>query len=420
MTPREPVWIVGAGMTALGRHLARSVKDLTREAVDLALADAGCKLDDVGAAWFSNTRQGIFEGQHGIRGQCALRSYGLERVPIFNTDNACASSSSGLHLAIAYLRAGMADIALVVGAEKMNYPDQRALMFKAFEGSIDRDLGTAQLHAAIALSQDLPLPPEASVAPGERSLFMDAYAAAARFHMQRFGSTPRQMAAVAAKNHWHSQWNALAQYRHPMTVDEVLADRMVAWPLTRSMCAPMSDGAAALVVCNRDGLARLRTGSDRRAVAVLGSRVASGVRRAPEALDRHIGRIAAQAAYDEAGIGPQDLSLAEVHDATAFAEIKEVEALGLAPSGAGGVLAERGETKLGGRIPVNTSGGLLSKGHPVAATGAIQLVELTAQLRGEAGARQVEGARLAAASNCGGFWEGEEAVAVVTILARTG
>lgn len=426
MRSREPVWIAGVGMTPLGRHLDRSIKDLTREAVDGALSDAGCTLDQIDAAWFSNTRQGIFEGQHGIRGQCALRSYGLERVPIFNTDNACASSSSGLNLAMAYLRAGMADIALVVGAEKMNYPDQRALMFQAFQGSIDRELGEAQLRAVIALSADLPLPAEALEASGERSIFMDSYSAAARFHMHRYGSTPRQMAAVAAKNHWHSQWNPLAQYRHPMTIDEVLADRMVSWPLTRSMCAPMSDGAAALVVCNRDGLARLqagphadRTAVTRRAVSVLASSIASGVNRAPEDSSRYIGRLAARAAYEEAAIGPQDLSLAEVHDASAFAEIKQVENLDLAAPGEGGVLAERGDTRLGGRIPVNPSGGLLSKGHPIAATGAIQLVELVTQLRGEAGERQVAGARVAIASNGGGFWGGEEAVAAVTILAHT-
>jgi acetyl-CoA acyltransferase len=326
---------------------------------------------------------------------------------------------------MAYLRAGMADIALVVGTEKMNYPDKRDLMFQAFHGSIDRELGEDQLRAVIALSADLPLPPEAVEPTGERSIFMDSYSAAARFHMHRYGSTPRQMAAVAAKNHWHSQWNPLAQYRHPMSIEEVLADRVVSWPLTRSMCAPMSDGAAALVVCNRDGLERLAHGSGvdgervrGRAIRVIASSVASGVTRAPEDASRYIGRLAAQAAYEEAGLGPEDLSLAEVHDASAFAEIKQVENLGLAAPGEGGVLAERGDTRLGGRVPVNTSGGLLSKGHPIAATGAIQIVELVTQLRGEAGARQVAGASIAAASNGGGFWGGEEAVAAVTLLSR--
>jgi acetyl-CoA acetyltransferase len=153
-------------------------------------------------------------------------------------------------------------------------------------------------------------------------------------------------------------------------------------------------------------------------VPVLASSIASGVTRAPEDASRYIGRLAAQSAYEEAGLGPGELSFAEVHDASAFAEIKQLENLGLAAPGEGGLLAERGDTRLGGRIPVNTSGGLLSKGHPIAATGAIQLVELVTQLRGEAGARQVVGARVAAASNGGGFWGGEEAVAAVTILGK--
>ena len=408
-------WIAGVGMTPLGRHVGRSIRDLTREAVDAALLDAGCAKEDLRTAWFCNTRQGIFEGQHGIRGQCALRSNGLQRLPIFNTDNACASSSAGLNLALAYVRSGMADVALVVGAEKMNYPDKRDLMFQAFMGSIDRELGEQQMREVIARSADLPLPPEAQDDGGARSVFMDSYSASARVHMKRHGLTQRQLAAVAAKNHWHSQWNPLAQYRTPMTVEQVLADRLVSWPLTRSMCAPMTDGAAALVVCNDDGLRRIGA---RRAVRVLASQVASGVEHDADDPSRGVGRLAAIAAYEEAGLGPQDLSVAEVHDATAFGEVKQTENLGLCAPGDGGVLAERGDTTLGGRIPVNTSGGLLSKGHPIGATGAIQLVELVTQLRGEAGARQVPGARIAAAGNGGGFWGGEEAVAVVTILAR--
>jgi len=157
----DPVYIVGIGMTPLGRHIEKSVKQLTRIAIDAALADAGCAKEVIDAAWFSNTRQGLMEGQHGIRGQCALRAYGFEGLPIINTDNACASSTTGLNQAVAYLRAGMAEVALVVGAEKMNYPEKRGLMFEAFRGSMDLDLGEEQLKRSIALAADLPLPPEA-------------------------------------------------------------------------------------------------------------------------------------------------------------------------------------------------------------------------------------------------------------------
>ncbi|PZQ78119.1 MAG: thiolase [Variovorax paradoxus] len=409
------VFIIGAGMTPLGKHEQLSIKQLTATAVTAALADAGCKLGDLQAAWFSNTRQGVLEGQHGIRGQAALRAMGVEGIPIVNCDNACASSSTGVNQAFAALRAGQCDVALVVGAEKMHYPAKRELMFEAFRGSMDRDLVDGQLAELSALSSSLPLP-EAASAQGERSIFMDSYAAMARHYMLLYGATQRQMAEVAAKNHWHSQHNPLAQYRHPMTVDEVLADRLVSWPLTRAMCAPMSDGAGAMVLCSDRVLARFA--APRRAVRILATRLASGVRRAADDFERHIGRLAARAAFEDAAVRPLDIDVAEVHDATAFAEIRHIENLGLCELGEGATLAERGITRLGGRIPVNVSGGLVSKGHPIAATGVIQLHELVTQLRGEAGARQVEGARLAAAENGGGFYDGEEAVACVTILER--
>ena len=411
----EPVYIVGVGMTSLGRHLDKSVKDLSRLAIDAALADAGCAKEAVEVAWFSNTRQGLMEGQHGIRGQCALRAYGFEGLPIINTDNACASSTTGLNQAVAYLRAGMADVALVVGAEKMNYPEKRHLMFEAFRGAMDVELGEEQLKRSIALAADLPLPPEAQAGEGERSIFMDSYAAGARYHMLKHGLTQRQLAAVAAKNHWHSSMNPLSHYRTPRTIEEVLADRVVAWPLTRAMCAPISDGAAALVLCSKNALARF---DRQRAVRVLATTIASGVKHEPDDADRKVPRLAALRAYELAGISPKDVSLAEVHDATAFGEIKHIEALGLCPAGEGGAFTESGATRLGGELPVNPSGGLLAKGHPVAATGAIQIHELVTQLRGEAGQRQVKGARIAVAGNGGGSYDGEEAVSATTILGR--
>ncbi len=408
------VFIVGIGMTPLGRHPALSVKQLTRQAVHAALADAGCSLADVQAAWFSNTRQGVLEGQHGIRGQCALRAMGVEAIPIINCDNACASSSTGVNQAWAALQAGACDVALVVGAEKMYFPEKREQMFEAFWGGLDRELAVEQLERQQALSAALPLPPEA-MAQGERSIFMDSYAAMARHYMLLFGATQAQLAAVAAKNHQHSRFNPLAQYRHAMSTEEVLADRLVSWPLTRAMCAPISDGAGALVLCHARALARF----DRsRAVRVRATALASGIRRAPDDFDRHVGRLAALKAYEQAGIDPRDIDVAEVHDASAFAEVRHVENLGLCEIGAGAALAASGATTLGGRIPVNPSGGLVSKGHPIAATGVIQLHELVTQLRGEAGQRQVPGARLAAAENGGGFYDGEEAVAAVTLLER--
>ncbi|MGZ6007193.1 MAG: thiolase family protein [Rhizomicrobium sp.] len=409
------VYIVGIGSTALGRHPDKSIKDLTREAVNMALADAGARLSDVEAAWFSNTRQGMMENQNTIRGQCALRAMGFETIPIINVENACASSSTGLNQAFANITAGLCEVALVVGAEKMFYPDKKDLMFKAFLGGWDVHDMDRSKEILLGLGKDLPLPPEASADTGQHSVFMDIYASLARQHMRLHGTTARQIAAAASKSHYHATMNPLAQYRVDMSVDEILDDKLVAWPLTRAMCAPISDGAAALIVCSEDSLQRF--GKDR-AVEVMATALVSGSNRAHDDLSRHLGHVAADRAYAQAGIGPKDLSVAEVHDASAYAEILQTENLGLCAPGDGGPMAEHGETRLGGRIPVNTSGGLISKGHPIGATGAIQIHELVMQLRGEAGARQVSNARFAAAENGGGFFGVEEAATVVTILGR--
>lgn len=409
------VYIVGVGMTPLGKHLDQSVKQLTARAVNAALADAGCNAGSIESAWFSNTRQGVMEGQNGIRGQCALRAMGFESIPIINCDNACASSTTGFNQAVASIKAGFCEVALVVGTEKMNYPDKRDLMFQAFTGGWDRDIAEAQMAALIARAKELPLPPQAALPAAQRSVFMDVYAAKARLHMKAFGTTQRQLAAVAAKNHHHSSFNPLAQYQQSMTIDEVLADKLISWPLTRSMCAPMSDGAGAVVLSAASALARF---DRKRAVRVLATTLGSGTNRDAEDWRHHVVRLVADKAYAQAGVGPDDISVAEIHDASAFAELAHTENLCFCGLGAGGAMAERGESTLGGRLPVNTSGGLLSKGHPIAATGAIQLHELVAQLRGEAGRRQVPGARIALAENGGGFYHVEEAVAAVTILIR--
>jgi len=222
---------------------------------------------------------------------------------------------------------------------------------------------------------------------------------------------------VAAKNHGHSVHNPLAQYREAMSVAEVLAAPPISYPLTLPMCSPVSDGAAAAIVCNAAGLKRLQ-GDARRAVRVLGCVLQTGSDRAADDLQNHLVRKAAERLYAQAGVAPQDVGVAEVHDATAIGEVLQSELLGLVPEGQGGLAAERGETALGGRIPINPSGGLESKGHPIGATGLGQVFELVAQLRGEAGSRQVPGARIALAENGGGLAGVEEAVACLTLLGR--
>ena len=404
------VYILGAAMTPCGKHLAASVKSLTAQAVTDALADAGVERDAIDAAWFANTRQGIMEGQHGIRGQAALRAAGFESLPIFNTDNACASSSSALVQAYAAIAGGLYETALVVGAEKMVFPDRRDAMFEAFMGSCDRELMDGQLQA---LLDQVPQAPDRADDTGQKSVFMEIYAAQARLHMAMFGTTQAQIAAVASKNHRHSQFNPDAQYRLSMSIGEVLKDRDVVWPLTRAMCAPLSDGASALVLCSDAVVRRLRS---KRAVKLRGLGVSSGSERQARDIEQHLTRTAADRCYAMAEVEPGDISLAEVHDATAVAEIIQGEHLRLARYGEYAGRVERGEMSLGGQQPVNVSGGLLSKGHPIAATGGMQLCELVRQLRGEAGDRQVANARLGLAENGGGFYGVEEAACVVTIL----
>jgi acetyl-CoA acyltransferase len=409
---KEEVFVVGVGMTRFGRWLDRSMKSLVAEAVLQALRDANCQAADIEVAFFSNTTQSIIEGQHLIRGQIALREIGIESIPIMNVENACASGSTALYQAINHLRADAADIALVVGAEKMYHEDRRKSA-AVFDGGWDVHESKAVAERLASIGAGFPAP--AGRGPGVASPFMELYASLAKGHMSKFGTTERQLATVAAKNHRHSTLNPLSQYQNDMSVEEVLAGKLIAWPLTLPMCSPISDGAAAAILCTKRALQRL---SNVRPVSVLGCALASGSSREWSDAEAHICRRAADKAYDEAGVGPHEMSVAEVHDASAFAEIVQIENLRFCEIGEGGALSERGETALGGRIPVNPSGGLESKGHPIGATGLGQIYELVQQLRGEAGGRQVSDARLAIAENGGGFIGVEEAAAVVTILGR--
>lgn len=411
--PGKTVYVAGVGMTAFGINLATTVKDLARQAVSQAMADANCAASQVEAAWFANTSQGALEGQHMIRGQAALRPLGFAGIPIVNVENACASASTTLFEAANYLKAGAADIVLVVGAEKLSHLD-RARSLSIFDAGWDVAVAEKSRDTLLALGgmDETTLPPPAD----RRSVFMDIYAAFARQHMRLYGSTAQHFAAVAAKNHAHSVHNERAQYRRAYSIEEVLADRPIAWPLTLPMCAPVSDGAAAAVLCTEAGLRRL--GVQSRAVELRTCTLGSSVDRHPDDLEQHIGRVTALKAFEAASIGPCDIDLAEVHDATAVGEVIQVENLGLAPRGEGGLAAIQGHTALGGRTPVNPSGGLESKGHPIGATGLAQTFELVTQLRGEAGMRQVEHAKVAVAENGGGLWGVEEAVCVVSVLSR--
>jgi len=412
------VYIVGVGMTRFAKHLDRSIKSLTHEAVKAALEDAGISKDLIEAAWFSNSSWGYFSGQHSIRGEVALREMGIQRIPITNVENACASASTALNNACLAVKAAAYECVLAVGAEKM-YHEDRAKMFGAFFMGLDVERQDEQMALFSGLGKDLPVPEDVMAMGGkagqDKSVFMDVYGGMARFHMAKYGTTQRQLAAISAKNHFHSSMNSLAQYQKDMSVEEVLAARMVSYPLTVPMCAPIGDGAAAAIVCSGSFLKKPK---DVRPVRIRASVLGSGSNRSLEEETQDITFRLSAKAYEMAGLRPEDVDVAEVHDATAFGELHLYEALRFCPLGQGGPFAESGATRLGGKLPVNTSGGLESRGHPIGASGLGQIHELVTQLRGEAGQRQVEGARIALAENGGGIIGFEEAAEAIHILER--
>ncbi|MCP5122324.1 MAG: thiolase family protein [Pseudomonadales bacterium] len=409
------IYIAGIAMTVFGRHLERSLEDLAGEALAGALKDAGCARSDLGVAFYAGMTNGPLQGQISIPGQVVFSKVGIEGIPIYNVENACASGSSAFNLALQSLRAGTADVAVALGAEKMNIPD-KAKAFAIFEGGWDVSRAEENYQTLIKMGEGVEVPP-GTTSDKPFSKFMEIYAAMCRLHMKTYGTTQRQIAAVSAKNHTHSVHNPFSQFRKPFTVEEILAAPPITYPITLPMCAPLSDGAAAAILCTEEGLQRI--GADRkRCIRVAASVLRSFSHRGMDQPELSVGHLAAQQAYEEAGLGPEDMHVAEVHDASAMGEILQAENLGFAPFGGAGPAAERGEFTVGGRIPINPSGGLESKGHPLGATGIGQLYELVTQLRGEAGERQVEGARNAIQENGGGMQGIEEAAVAIHILRK--
>jgi len=406
---RSKAIVAGVGMTQFGKHLDTGLKALGASAVQAAVADAGVALGDLEAAYVGNAAAGLVTGQESIRGQVILRSIGLGRLPVVNVENACASGSTALNQASAMVTAGLYDCVLVLGVEKLYHADKQK-SFAAFSGAVDVEALQEIMERLRAATRSAG--GEQSGAPGQkRSMFMDIYAAAARAHMQRYGTTVEQFAAVSAKNSYHGSMNPRAQFREVLSVAEVLAAPMIAPPLTRPMCSPIGDGAAAVVLVSER---KAREIGVAKPVHLRASVLRSGWDHGMD--EPGTVEVCAQEAYEEAGVGPSDLNVVECHDASAPAEIMAYESLGLCPKGDGGKLVESGATRLGGRIPVNTSGGLLRKGHPVGATGVAQIVELVEQLQGRVTDRQVAGARIALAHNGGGNIGTDAAAMSVTIL----
>ena len=249
------VYVIGTGMIRFNKYPQGSVRGMARDAVELVLTDAGLTRDDIQAAYVSNTFWGMFAGQHSIRGEVMLWDIGMDRIPIVNCENACAGASTAMYLGYTAIRAGMFDVVLALGSEKITH-ENKAMSLGAYASCMDVENFAAHLKMFEELSTRFTVKiPEGQSPPGEgRSVFMDAYAMGARWHMKTFGTTQRQLAAICAKNHWHGSMNPKAQYQENMTVEDVLAAKPVTYPLTRPMCAPVGDGAAAAILCSENYL----------------------------------------------------------------------------------------------------------------------------------------------------------------------
>lgn len=384
-------------MTAFGRLPERSAKALVAEAVDGALLDAGCPPDEVELVVLGNVLGGLMQRQESCRGQVWLAESQIGTASVVNVENACASGATALHQAWLSVAAGLTEVAVAVGVEKMFDHDGNRGAIAAMTSVVDQDRlePIRREHAG-----DGPM----------GSLFMGIYARWAREYARRSGATAEDFARVAVKNHDNGARNPKAQYRSTYTLEDILLARPIAEPLTLPMCAPVSDGAAALVVATPERAARWGV----EPVRLLGSAVGGG----RAGIDGRLVPETAARAYALASVRPGDVDVAECHDAAAPAELIVMEELGLCRPGEAPQLIRAGATAIGGALPINPSGGLESKGHPLGATGCGQLVELCDQLRDRCADRQVAGARIALAENTGGYLGPDAAAAVVTILAR--
>ena len=398
-------------MTAFGKFLDSNIKQLAGSAIQAALDDGGIDCTQLEAAYMGNAAASVITGQVCVPGQIILRDMGIGKIPVLNLENACASAASAFNQAVTMIELGAYDIVLACGYEKL-YSEDKAKTFSVFTGAADvTDMeglmgNLAQRMETVGVSMD------SQGAGSKRSIFMDIYATWALEHMQAYGTTQEQFAAVAEKNSFHGSLNPKAQYQDALTLGDVLAAPEICYPLTLPMCSPIGDGAAAAVLMSEKKARELGIS---RPVRVNSSVILSGWDY-QDAEEKTITEVAADRAYEAAGVDSQEVDVVELHDASAPSEILCYEYLGLCPRGEGGAFVESGQSRLGGRVPVNPSGGLLRKGHPIGATGLAQIYEITEQLRGRCGKRQVEGARVGLAENGGGFVESDAGTIVVSIL----
>lgn len=358
-------YIIGIGLTRFGRYPNTKVETLAATAIHTAIEDANIRWNQVQQLYAAHVHQGVALGQR------IIKEVGPSGIPVLNIENCSAAASTALREASLAVRSGEFDLVVVVGCEKMRHG---VLLNVIPEDDPDVISGLTVLPMRFSIM--------------------------GKEHMAKYGTTLQQFAAISVKNHQNATLNPNAQYQRAVTLEEVMNSRMIADPITLLSCSPNSDGAAAAVVCSERFLTRLET--RRRAVKIRASGLVSDIDELARNRSNlnHVARNA-KAVYEKSGVAPEDLDVIETHDCFTVAEVIAYEALGICKEGEGGLLVERGDTELGGRIPVNTSGGLLAKGHPLGATGIGQVSEIVAQLRGEAGPRQVPGARLGLTSNMG-------------------
>lgn len=366
------VFIIGVGMTKIGKFPEITTTDMARKAYVDAIKDSGISPKQIEAAVIGHVRQA---GQGAILGQRIMREVGVTGIPILNVENICASGSSAIWCAYNFIAAGQFDLAVVIGVEQLSI------------------LGKGVI------------PPRQEDLEGVQGMTLPSYfAMVAKRHMHEYGTTIEQLARVSIKNHKNGSLNPYAQFQEEITFEEICQSPMVADPLTVLHCCPTGDGAAAAIICSENIAKRYSSKPIKIAASVLKSGSFDGGWRDLTINDQT--RRASKDAYEMAGIGPEDLDLVELHDCFTIAEVFHYENLGLCGKGEGGRLIDDGETELSGKIPVNPSGGLLAKGHPFGATGVAQIVEMVWQLRGKAGKRQIPDAKVGLTHCVGGVVDG--------------
>jgi acetyl-CoA acetyltransferase len=383
------VAVIGAGQTKFGKLYELGVREIAEEAILEAIKDSGVQPKDIETVYCGS--MGMSPDTPMMIGQIAAEQAGIKGVPITRVENACASGSNAFRDAWLAIQSGLYNVALVIGIEKMSTPTLDYARFASRFGG-----GDAMMEGVMGF-----FPP-------------GIFGMIARIRMEKYGTTRKEMALVAVKNHKHGSLNPKAHYRNIITVEDVLNSRPVSEPLNVLDCCPITDGGAAVILAAKEYVKKFKG----EPVWVIGSAQVSGTYEVPEDMHPDTTKRAAKIAYEMAGVGPEDIDVAEVHDCFSVAELGHYEDLGFCKEGEAGKLISEGTTALGGKLPVNPSGGLLAKGHPIGATGVAQIVEIVQQLRGRCDKRQVNGAKIGLTHNGGGFRHGDTGIVVVNIFKK--